>query len=846
MFSLHRTLSLRYLRRRWDRAALVVVSIAIGVATLVSTRALNRSMEVAARAAVTPLAGAADFHVDNGEAGVARALADELRTLPGVRMVQPLLVERVQLADLDNRVALLLGVELPNESPAARDNPFGITVQINNPAALLTGRPVLVGAGLAAELTGNTVHLRVGGRRLDLARLGTVAAAGPAAALGRNLLVMEIGQASRLLGRGDAVTRLDVFIYRGVDEAEVRRLAVERLHGRAEVRTPEAHGRSMRDVIAGVQVGFALCGAGALVVGLFLVYNALSVSVAERRHEIGVLRSLGATRGQIGRLFAGEAVLLGLAGSLLGLPCGLGLAWLALGPLERVMREVFMDVEVKRVSVSALTLVGSAVAGVLTALLAALVPASQAAADEPADAVRRVPSRSVRRWRMLQAAVSLALVAVGLGLAFARESLPVRLGSFGGLVLILLGALLAAPLAATLLARLLQPLTRRLPGVEVRLAADNLLRASGRTGVVVGALAAGVALVVQVAGIALSNERPILDWCDRTITADLFVMNGDAASATNATLPLSADVARQLERLPGVGRVLTARFRRLEYAGTVIFLAGIDAAAYHAANLGRPGPRGAELIPRLAEPNTALVSDNFAELHHVQPGDVLTLPGPLGPFGLRVVGTLEDYSWNRGTVLVDRATLIGTFHDDQADILDIYLQPGREAEGETAVRDFAAQQALFVMTRADLLGYIRGAIRRLFALITVQELVVCVVAALGVVTALLISVLQRQRELGLLRAVGATPAQVLRSVLAEATLLGVIGTLIGLAVGLPLEWYVLRVVIWEESGFLFPVLVPWRAGLAIAGLSVAAATLAGVGPALRALRVRVVEAIAYE
>src|SRR5205823_5691747 len=138
---------------------------------------------------------------------------------------------------------------------------------------LLTGRPVLVGAGLAAELTGATVRIRAGGRTLDLARLGTVAAEGPAAALGRNLLVMEISQAGKLLGRDDVVTRLDVFTEKDADVAEVRRAAAERLRGWAAVRTPEAHGRSMQDVIAGIQVGLALGGAGALVVGLFLVYN---------------------------------------------------------------------------------------------------------------------------------------------------------------------------------------------------------------------------------------------------------------------------------------------------------------------------------------------------------------------------------------------------------------------------------------------------------------------------------------------------------------------------------------------------------------------------------------------
>jgi putative ABC transport system permease protein len=149
-------------------------------------------------------------------------------------------------------------------------------------------------------------------------------------------------------------------------------------------------------------------------------------------------------------------------------------------------------------------------------------------------------------------------------------------------------------------------------------------------------------------------------------------------------------------------------------------------------------------------------------------------------------------------------------------------------------------------TRADLRDYITGVIRRLYALVQVQQLVVGIVAGLGVVTALLISVLQRRRELGLLRAVGATRAQVLRSVLAEAGLMGFFGTLFGLALGIPIEWYMVRVVIWEEAGFLFPIVIPWLPAFGIAVLSLALATLAGLGPAVHAVRLNIAEAVTVE
>src|SRR5581483_5978823 len=208
MISLYRTLSLRYHRRRFSRAALVVVSIALGVATLVSTRALNRSMEAAARAAMAPAAGAADLTLDNGPAGVRRDLATDLRPVPGVRAVVPLLAERVPLPDLDNRLALLLGVERPDAAGSPADL-FGVTVTITHPTAVLSPYPVLVGDGLAAELPDGPVRARVSGQVVDLAPLGTVHLSGPAAELGRNVLVLDLDRAAKLFGRPNTVSRID-------------------------------------------------------------------------------------------------------------------------------------------------------------------------------------------------------------------------------------------------------------------------------------------------------------------------------------------------------------------------------------------------------------------------------------------------------------------------------------------------------------------------------------------------------------------------------------------------------------------------------------------------------------
>src|SRR5262249_4449847 len=151
------------------------------------------------------------------------------------------------------------------------------------------------------------------------------------------------------------------------------------------------------------------------------------------------------------------------------------------------------------------------------------------------------------------------------------------------------------------------------------------------------------------------------------------------------------------------------------------------------------------------------------------------------------------------------------------------------------------EYGLVVLTRAEVQEHIDGMLQRLYAIAYSQEIVVGVVAALGVVTALLISVLQRRRELGTLRAIGASRAEGLRAVWAEAVLMGRIGTVLGFIAGIPMEWYIVQVVFLEESGYYFPVLIPWAEAGLIAGVAVLTATLAGLGPALHAVRQRIPE-----
>ena len=328
-------------------------------------------------------------------------------------------------------------------------------------------------------------------------------------------------------------------------------------------------------------------------------------------------------------------------------------------------------------------------AGVLVAVLAALLPAVHAGLEEPAIAVRRIPPRETWGHRLLQLAGSACLLGAGVGIVLYRLQLAnPRWGTYGGFACVLLGTLLATPLLAAVVARVLQPAARWCLGMEGRLAADNLVRAPGRTGLVITVVAAGVAIFIQTAGVIRSNKEPILGWVDRTIDADLFITSGSAQVGSGQNLLLQAELCGYIQRTlhEDVRAVVPIRARQVSFRNNLVYLMAIDADGF-ADKAGGVGPlAGTDLYPRLREPGQAntVISKNFAGLYKVGVGDTIALRGSQGAFFLRVAGVIEDYNFNRGGIFIDHGLYEQQYGDTLVDVLYVYLRPDADANAVQA------------------------------------------------------------------------------------------------------------------------------------------------------------------
>lgn len=905
MLSLYRTLSLRYLTRRWVGVLLVVGCITLGVATLVATQALSETMAKATLASGNPMAGTLDFIVTNtnAELPVDRDLAKELATIPGVKSVQPRIFGHAKVLIGEHKQnVLVLGIELSND-PKETDElegQFDLDPETQKMLSALGGPngadkandkadpkllkdyfdkdflgtfPAILGKELDAivksdpdPLTEATLRflkldknlkffqIEKSLKKQQLVRVASVAPKrdGELAALGGYVVILGLGNAGKVLGLAPGkVRRLDVALHPGADPKKARKAIEKKLAGRAEVQTLEEQNQSLQSASVGMKTGFSMCGVAALIVGMFLVYNAISVSVAERRHEIGILLTLGATRDQVRRLFAGEAFVLGAIGAALGIPLGVAFAYLGLGPMQDAIGDIFSNMNLRQIELTWELIALAFGVGITSSLVASMVPAMQAAAEKPAEAVRRIPKEPPVSHLIAHIVATCALILAGMSMILLGDFLPKRWGNWGGLILVMIGALLAAPLFAQVAARGLMPISRRFFPIEWRIAADNLIRAPGRTGMVIGALAAGVCLIVETAGIIHSNREAIREWVDKSMTSDILITAGSPVGSGGQNEPMKEELREELLKIEGVEDALPNRqsyeikFRDAHIGLTTIVADRVCALEQELA----VNHDHLELYQALArEPNAVIISHNFEALHHVHKGDYITLTSPKGKVKLHVIGTMIDYTWNLGTIIMNRADYVEHWQDRSVTFFEVYLHPGVDAN-ETKNRIAAklgAQYDLHPLTRIELKQRIDDMIERLYRIALGQEIVVVLVAALGVIMALLISVLQRKREMGLLRAIGASRNQVVYLVLAEACLMGVFGSVLGVIFAIPLQWYALQVVFPQETGYTFAVYVPWAVSGLIALAAVVIATLAGVGPALYAVRERIPDAIAYE
>jgi putative ABC transport system permease protein len=825
------------------RALVMVFAVAVGVAVVLAIELAGNAAAGSFRSSVETLSGNTNLEVTSA-GGVPDAVVGQLATLPYRLQIHPR-IEDFAVISTTRQALPLVGLDLIGEvnseisgqdiSKLAESGPLG---EIGSPT------DVWVGASLGYK-AGDHIPLMMNDHTRPYTVRGTFEDHGE----GGSVIVMDIAGAEQELGRQGRVDRVLLKVPEDRPLEEWEKMLRTALPEGLTVRPQGSGTEENRKMLAAFRWNLRVLSYVALVVGAFLIYNTISVSVVRRRPEIGIVRALGASRSAVLLAFLGEAVCFGVAGALLALPLGRLLAAGAVKLLSATVDALYVSSRPGSLALDSSAIALALVIGVSVAVVSALSPAREASLVPPVEAMARAKREHivrVHKWRDLWIAL-----AMGAGAALASQAGPFAgkplFGYLSGVLLI--GALVfAIPAIVDALLSIASGLLQRLLGVEALLASRSLAGSLRRTSVLVGALATAIAMMTAVGIMVGSFRQTIVVWMNDQLPADLYLRPaGDEAADRHPTIAL--ELVGKLEELPGVAAVDQFRAYEISYDGMPATLAGADLRVLHDFHnsdfVSRRPP--AQVLDALRGEETAIVSEPFANKHHVKAGDTLTIPAGQRVARLRVVDIYYDYASERGVVIVDRATLLQYFPDPAPSNLAVYAARGADlATLRHEIEVALAGRNVLIFSNRDLRTEAIQIFDRTFAITYALEAVAIFVAVMGIAGALGALVMDRRRELGLLRFLGAAASQVRKMILVEAGLLGMLANIAGFGLGVLLSLVLIYVI--NKQSFGWTIQFHWPVLVLLSALTVvyAATVVAGLYPARVATQLNPIEVVHEE
>ncbi|HET9213486.1 MAG TPA: FtsX-like permease family protein [Gaiellaceae bacterium] len=837
------------------RATLTGFAIVLGVAmvsgSFILTDTIDKSLgtifdeSYAASDVVVSSRDALSEDAESGSAPFPDSVLADVAALPEVEAASGSIEDEATLIDAKGEaIGAGMGLAMSVDPPADEQfNPLRLVEgawpegsgEIAVDKATADEQGLAVGDSIGAATDGPVETYSIAG----IVRYGSVESLG-----GATIAAFDLATAQQLFDKQDQLDLVRVAAAEGVNSEQ---LAVEirpLLPETAQVRTAEAQADTdSEDTQAGVNVfRYFLLGFGgiALFVGSFVIANTLSITVAQRVRELATLRTLGASRRQVLWSVVLEAFVVGAIASVVGLFVGLGIAV----ALNALLEATGIDLPQTGIVFSTRTIVVSLLVGTLIALLASLRPALRATRVPPIAAVREgavLPPSRLARYGLV---TSLALVAVSVallayGVLADGVGTRTRLLAIGvGVLLLFIGVTLVAPRLVRPLAAGLGAPAARFGGSAGRLARDNSTRNPARTASTAAALMIGIALVTFVSLLAQGLKSSFSDAVDELFVADYsLTAEGDFGSVSDATVAAARET-------PGVTAVSAIRTGEGRAFGSTVGVNGVDENL--SAIIDMSWAEGSADVPAQLGREGAFVKDDYADEHGLRVGSPIELKTPTGDvLDLTVHGIFAEPKGGSpfGEVAISTATFDGAYAEKENEWAFLNMEGGVTDENTATLSEAVAPfPDARVETREEFkssrIGELSTFVNLLYALLGLSVLV----SLFGIVNTLVLSVFERTRELGMLRAIGMTRRQVRRMIRQESVITALIGATLGIVIGVFLAFLVTQAL--SDEGIVFA--IPVGSLVVFVLVAIAAGMLAAIFPARRASKLNVLEALQYE
>jgi putative ABC transport system permease protein len=834
------------------RLTLTTAGIALGVAAFFAIQTTNDALVGSLNGTIEKLAGKATLQAAAGNAGFSFDAVKTVRSTPGVKIAEPV-TETLAATTLGGTRLLILGLDTASDLQLYNTAADRSDLVIKNPLVFASRKDsVAITSKLAERFglkDGDKISVETSSGPAVLTVRGIFAASGIGDVYDGNVAVMDIYSAWETFGRGNRIDRIDISTDNGADVDAVQKELAARLGPGIDVVRPDLRGKSLENSVTTMHAGFTILSIVALMIGVFIIFNSFTISVNQRWKEIAILRSIGVERRGIKLMFLAEAVILGVIGSGLGIAIGLLMSMASMGLVTRITATVYgIASSTPELRFDPAYAAAALAVGIASSLIAAWVPARAAASLDPAAALRNIETRrSEPRMNRLRLAVGALLVAAGLlGVRITPPGIDSYIQATYSFM-IQFGMIMMLPIIISAGGRVLRPVMDRLFGAEGVIAVETMARSPRRTAATVGAIMIGLTFAISNASLIQSLKLAIDQSLDKALAADIVITSSDQLSSrSNHFSDASAAAIASLDGIEAVDRirVTTTKMNDREVALLAHDMGEFFRISPDLLDSGDP-VRARELTSR---GEGVVISNNLAFRSNLKLGDALTIRSPKGDVVLPIVGMLDYYRSEHGTIFLERSLYRRYWDDADVDYIFIDLKPGtdREAFKSQAAAALAGTRQAFIYTHEEYKQFAGGVIDRFFLLMYMQTIIAIIVAAIGLVNTMLISVAERKREIGIFRAIGGLRRQVVKMVLLEAVAISLVGFAAGAVTSLLNTYFLINTAAKVVAGFRLPFHFSfWLLGLAVPAV-IAMAMISAWFPARGAARLEVADAIGYE
>lgn len=845
----------RFLRGSRGRLALAIVALTCGVAFVCAMALVSRAVVNAFVEVVDTVVGRAALIVTAGGAPFPEATAAQIAEVPGVALAVPVVSTTAITVDGSGEVLMVHGIDITDEAAVrvyeARDRDgFDVDdplIFLSQPDSIIITRTWADRHGL--RLNDQLELMTPKGRRRFTIR-GALEPQGIARAYGGNLVVMDLAAAEEAFTRREFVNRVDVVLAHDARLNDVAAAIGERLPAGVHVETPSQRKVDLQRVMTSLALVVDAVSLIGLAAAFLIILNRLTTVFETRAWQLGVLRGVGMRARAVWWELLKESLLLGAVGVVLGIPIGISAGRLLLPIVASSAALNFKLIATEtNLTIGVVPILTAAVLGMGTAVLAAAIPAWYVATRAPAETIGRrgigVAPSYRGGWR-LRAVVGGAIVAAVIG-QWATQAAPWGLAATG---FVIVGAVLAArPLVMFVSPSLLGAL-RMIAGPSAHFAQGSFSRNSGRAVLTVSLIGVGIGTIIWLRTLAYSFETSLVHALSGALQGDWVVTS---AHLMNGYLeaPVDEALVTEITRLKGVQAAVGERLVDWQYADGPIAIDAFDAQYFESMAFGRwplVGGAAPNLWASVSSGKAILISSSLAVNLGLGVGDLVKLDTPRGVLAIPIGGVTVNFSSPRGTVLMVRELYRTYWNDAQVNRAFVRSAPGTnvgELRSEILKR-LGPAYGLRIVAAKDLIDYFATQVRRAFAPADVIAGLLLFVLLVGLADTLAASVLERQRELAVIRTIGARRAFIQRAIAIEGLGLALPGLMLAVVVGFGLGTMWVRQTFPSLLGWALETHVPYLQVTLICFATLAVCWLAGLLPARQAAALQPAAALRSE